>query len=49
MYVRCVQVSVEAVLKVVYQPQAVFRVRSVARCSATIPGHAEVRLVPMDG
>lgn len=37
-------VSVEAVLRVVYQPQAVFRVRPVARCSATIPGHTEAVL-----
>lgn len=28
----------EAVLTVVYQPQAVFRVRAVTQCSATIPG-----------
>lgn len=38
------KVSVEAVLRVVYQPQAVFRVRPVARCSATIPGHTEAIL-----
>lgn len=38
------KVSVEAVLRVVYQPQAVFRVRPVARCSATLPGHAEAVL-----
>jgi hypothetical protein len=37
-------VSVESILKVVYQPQAVFRVRPVARCSATIPGHADAVL-----
>ncbi|CAI5971261.1 unnamed protein product [Closterium sp. NIES-64] len=30
--------SVEKVLSIVYQPQAVFRIRSVTRCSATIPG-----------
>ncbi|KAL6748054.1 hypothetical protein V8C86DRAFT_3147228 [Haematococcus lacustris] len=34
-------VSVESVLKVVYQPQAVFRVRPVARCTASMPGHSE--------
>jgi ribosome assembly protein 4 len=33
--------SVESVLKVVYQPQAIFRVRPVARCSASITGHTE--------
>lgn len=34
------QVSVESVLRVVYQPQAVFRVRAVTRCTASMPGHA---------
>ena len=34
----------ESVLRVVYQPQAVFRVRAVARCTATLPGHAEAVL-----
>lgn len=37
----CFQVSVEAALKIVYQPQAVFRVRPIARCTASMPGHAE--------
>lgn len=37
-------VSVETVLRVVYQPQAIFRVRPVSRCSATIPGHTEAVL-----
>uniref|UniRef100_A0A7S0RZ28 NLE domain-containing protein n=1 Tax=Chlamydomonas leiostraca TaxID=1034604 RepID=A0A7S0RZ28_9CHLO len=36
--------SVEAVLRVVYQPQAVFRVRPVARCTASMPGHSEAVL-----
>ena len=36
--------SVESVLKVCYQPQAIFRVRPVARCSGTIPGHSEAIL-----
>jgi len=31
-------VSVEKVLSIVYQPQAVFRIRPVNRCSATIAG-----------
>ena len=31
----------EQVLDIVYQPQAVFRVRAVTRCSSTIEGHAE--------
>ena len=32
------KVSVERVVQVLYQPQAVFRVRPVARCSATMEG-----------
>ena len=31
-------VSVEQVLQIVYQPQAVFRIKPVTRCSASIPG-----------
>lgn len=38
------KVSVEQVLQIVCQPQAVFRIRPVTRCSATIPGHAEAVL-----
>lgn len=38
------KVSVESVLRVVYQPQAVFKVRSVTRCTASMPGHAEAVL-----
>ena len=33
--------STESVLEIVYQPQAVFRVRAVTRCTSTIEGHAE--------
>lgn len=33
-----VQVSVEAALKIVYQPQAVFRVRPLTRCTGSLPG-----------
>lgn len=33
--------SVESLLRITYQPQALFRVRPVARCSASMPGHAE--------
>ncbi|KAK9749225.1 hypothetical protein RND81_02G111100 [Saponaria officinalis] len=33
------RVSVERVVEIVYQPQAVFRVRPVTRCSATIAAH----------
>lgn len=32
-------VSVEKVLRIVYQPQAIFRIRPVNRCSATIAGN----------
>ncbi|XP_064612441.1 notchless protein homolog 1-like [Liolophura sinensis] len=31
----------EKVLDIIYQPQAVFRVRSVTRCTSSIEGHAE--------
>lgn len=40
----CVQalgVETEQVVPVVYQPQAVFRVRAVARCTSTLQGHTE--------
>ena len=30
--------SVEAALRITYMPQAVFRVRPVARCTASMPG-----------
>lgn len=35
------KVETEQVVEIVYQPQAVFKVRSVTRCTSTIPGHAE--------
>ncbi|KAM7262586.1 hypothetical protein ACFE04_000269 [Oxalis oulophora] len=38
------KVSVEKVLPIVYQPQAIFRIRPVSRCSATISGHSEAVL-----
>ena len=31
-------VETEKTIEIVYQPQAVFRVRSVSRCSSTISG-----------
>jgi ribosome assembly protein 4 len=34
----------ETVLAIVYQPQAVFRVQVVTRCSSTLPGHSEAIL-----
>lgn len=36
--------STEQVVRVVYVPQAIFRVRAVTRCSSTLPGHAEALL-----
>ena len=36
--------SSEATVPIVYQPQAVFRVRAVTRCTSTIEGHAEAVL-----
>lgn len=36
--------STEAVLRVSYQPLAVFRVRPVTRCTSTMPGHTEAVL-----
>ena len=36
--------STEQVIRIVYVPQAVFRVRAVARCTSTLPGHAEAIL-----
>lgn len=38
------QVSTEKVVSITYQPQSVFRVRSVTRCTASLPGHAEAVL-----
>jgi ribosome assembly protein 4 len=35
------KVDIENVLEIVYQPQAVFRVRPVTRCTSSMPGHAE--------
>ncbi|XP_065868417.1 notchless protein homolog isoform X2 [Euphorbia lathyris] len=43
-YLQKNKVSVEKVLSIVYQPQAVFRIRPVNRCTATIAGHAEAVL-----
>ncbi|GJQ87041.1 putative NLE (NUC135) domain protein [Trypoxylus dichotomus] len=41
---ECIDTSIlntECVLDIVYQQQAVFRVRPVTRCTSSIPGHAE--------
>lgn len=32
------EVSTEEVVRVTYQPQAVFRVAGISQCSGTIPG-----------
>jgi WD domain, G-beta repeat len=40
-HLAATQASVESALRVVYLPQAVFRVRPVARCTASLPGHSE--------
>lgn len=37
-------VSTEVTLRLTYQPLAVFRVRPVTRCTATMPGHTEAIL-----
>uniref|UniRef100_A0A673A9Y8 Notchless protein homolog 1 n=1 Tax=Sphaeramia orbicularis TaxID=375764 RepID=A0A673A9Y8_9TELE len=39
--VKTLGVETEQVLPVVYQPQAVFKVRAVARCTSTLQGHTE--------
>lgn len=31
----------EQILEIVYQPQAVFRVSAVTRCTGSLPGHAK--------
>ncbi|XP_071707124.1 notchless protein homolog [Rutidosis leptorrhynchoides] len=43
-YLQKNKVSVEKVITIVYQPQAVFRIRPVNRCSSTIAGHTEAVL-----
>jgi len=35
------KVDTESVVEIIYQPQAVFRVRAVTRCTSTLPGHTE--------
>uniref|UniRef100_A0A0D9XTS9 NLE domain-containing protein n=2 Tax=Leersia perrieri TaxID=77586 RepID=A0A0D9XTS9_9ORYZ len=43
-YMQQKNANVEVTLRIVYQPQAVFRIRPVNRCSATIAGHTEAVL-----
>lgn len=38
------KVGVEEVVQVVYEPQAIFRVRPVTRCTSSMPGHSEAIL-----
>jgi len=35
------QSSVEKVTEIIYQPQALFKVRAVTRCTSTMEGHTE--------
>ena len=35
------ELNTEKLVEIVYQPQAVFRVRAVTRCTSTIAGHTE--------
>uniref|UniRef100_A0A0E0M4Y2 Uncharacterized protein n=1 Tax=Oryza punctata TaxID=4537 RepID=A0A0E0M4Y2_ORYPU len=43
-YMQQKNANVEVTLRIAYQPQAVFRIRTVNRCSATIAGHTEAVL-----
>lgn len=36
-----IKIDTENVIDIVYQPQALFRVRPVTRCTSSMPGHAE--------
>lgn len=38
------KVSSESVLTIVYQPQSVFKVNAMTRCSSTLTGHTEAIL-----
>eukprot|EP01130_Rhizamoeba_saxonica_P002527 TRINITY_DN12314_c0_g1_i1.p1 TRINITY_DN12314_c0_g1~~TRINITY_DN12314_c0_g1_i1.p1 ORF type:complete len:495 (-),score=106.37 TRINITY_DN12314_c0_g1_i1:169-1653(-) len=38
------EVNPEEVLQIVYVPQAIFRVRSITRCTSSLPGHTEAIL-----
>ncbi|ETO31084.1 hypothetical protein RFI_06035 [Reticulomyxa filosa] len=37
-------ISTEKVLSIVYEPQAMFKVQAISRCSAELPGHTEAIL-----
>ena len=38
-------INAEKTVPIVYQPQAVFRVRPVSRCTSSMPGHTKEVLV----
>lgn len=38
---RVKELNTEKLVEIVYQPQAVFHVRAVTRCTSTIAGHTE--------
>lgn len=38
------EVSAEKLVSITYQPQSLFRVRTVTRCTSSLPGHAEAIL-----
>lgn len=42
--IKSLSLSKERVINVTYQPQSLFRVRSVTRCTSSLPGHAEAIL-----
>lgn len=39
------ELSSETLVSITYQPQSLFRVRAVSRCTASLPGHTEAILV----
>lgn len=41
---RSVSLQPETLITIIYQPQSLFRVRSVTRCTSSLPGHAEAIL-----
>lgn len=42
--IRSLSLSKERVIRITYQPQSLFRVRSVTRCTSSLPGHSEAIL-----
>ena len=47
-YLECVKhqiLNTEKTVPIVYQPQAVFKVRPVSRCTSSMPGHTKEVLV----